>query len=911
MPSELEIFSHPIPDVKTLKLLQHPEFEYVFEKIQPQVVQHTKELIQKHNLQTAAKILGYDTSSYDNLLVAGRLLIFYYRRQFAETVSEYADDLEGQLQKKYYDYFKAHAEEMQKEIDQNIRSDYDFDYFSANTMIKTYSAKTSYDYENSCESPQLTYMRIAVQLFSDEFPISRVLQCYRELSNKALTPASPTLINACFLKNHLSSCFLARIQDNLESIMENVYNQAMISRANGALGIDFSLLRHSEIGGRNVEATPIDFIGIINASTSVVTQMSRKGATTVSLRSHHYDLIPFIKIVEKVGPRSCTFPDINTCIYVSDIFFERVKRHEKWTLFCPAKTPWLNDIYGVEFEKKYVETEFLAEQRQKEYISALAEYERAKEEAEKDIQNKTLRKVVRDARQVLIQARKNRINYQVVDAYNTYVLISEVQRRNGMPYFNAVDSINFKCNQNNLGYIACQNLCNEICLFSGLDKEGRENISSCNLSSLSLRHFVKSKLDRNLPIVEAIKNAFDFEHFGKITQNVVENIDQVITWTRYPLDKDGKVGIIHATNVRNRPIAIGSSGFAEMLYELDLRNEEDKDIVILLNKTVFASRYFSGMAKSVILAIEKGKYETFEGSELSKGNFQLDLWNKELKIKGFTKIRPEYETYIDPSNWSQKEIKLPNGDVILPTWDDLRRVVMKYGVRNSMLFAEMPTATCSQILRNTESSEQPQSNLYSRRILNGNYPVLNRYLVWDLEELGLWNRETLTYLQVKNGSIQGFDSYVNKFPEKFPNYNQNSQRLSFILQKFKTQWETSQKYQLQLIADRSKYVCHSVSTNLYFLYPTLNNLMAAHLFAYELGLKNIMYYLRQGSAINPIKFTIDAELSKVIGKIEGVEVETEKSPKREGKKIEVEKEDASESEEFVCDPNNKECLACQ
>lgn len=893
-------------------MFAHKEFSYVFNKISPEVVDKTKDLIEKSGIVITSKILGYDTSSYDNLIVAGRLLIFHLRRRCAPTISEYADDLKDRLQEQYYNYIKLNSEKMQAEIDKRLESDYDFDYFSASSMVKTYLAKMSYDNDDAVETPQYMYMRIAIQLYSD-VSIEKVLETYIDLSNKLYTPATPTILNSCMKKNYLSSCFLIRVEDDSADIQNSITSQSAISRGNGAVGIDVSLLRHSEIDGRGESSGPLNFMGIFNASTYGWDQNgARKGATTISIRSHHLDLEAFIKSSEKSGTRYDTFPDINTAIFYSEIFIERIKKREKWTLFCPAKTKSLNNVYGSEFTKEYEKTEKLAIQRERELLKIQKEYEQIKESEDY--------KLVRDYKKRIAEAKRNRINYKIVDAFEIFKLIVDTQRRTGMPYLNNGDAINLKCNQNNIGTVSNLNLCQEISLVSGYDKKGNKNIPSCNLSSLSFRKFVKSKINREVSIETAINQAFDFNFFGKIVQKNVENIDQVIDHTKYVLDKENKdgtieIGDIHATNLRNRPEGIGSQGFAELLYKLDLRIEDDKEYITLLNKKVFACRYFNGIAKSVALAIQKGKYENFEGSELSNGNFQFDLWNKELKIKGFNKVRTEFSVQPEPISWEQKPILLPNGDVIEPTWDDLRRVIKSYGVRNSMLFAEMPTATSSQILMNTETNEMPQSNLYSRKLQNGSYPVLNRYLVYDLQEINLWSTDTMNYIQANNGSIEGFDTYVNT-SEKYPNFDSsNLKRLKFLIQKYKTMWQCSQKYLLKLNADRAEYVCNSISLNIYMLQPSDQILMASHLYAHDLGLKTIMYYLRQGTAIETVKFTIDPELLQEINKIKGasklleninLEVEKKKEVKKEIKNEIVVKEEQLE----ICDPNDKNCLSC-
>jgi ribonucleotide reductase alpha subunit len=203
----------------------------------------------------------------------------------------------------------------------------------------------------------------------------------------------------------------------------------------------------------------------------------------------------------------------------------------------------------------------------------------------------------------------------------------------------------------------------------------------------------------------------------------------------------------------------------------------------------------------------------------------------------------------------------------------------------------MPTASSSQIARNTETLEMPQSNLFSRKLMNGAYPILNRYMVSDFRDIGIWNNNTLNYIQVNNGSVKNLDGYITANLDKYSKFNGNLDRVKFLVAKYKTMWEISQKYFLTLSADRGRYICHSQSQNIYLLNPTLEQIKASHLVAYDLGLKNLMYYMRQGASIEPIKFAVDPEISKHINSFN------------------TKMSDISEL--AVCDPNDKSCLSCQ
>jgi len=883
--------------MSSISLFSNPESKYIFDNISPEIIKNTKELLSKYDVLTTARLLGYNIESYDNLLLSGRLLIYDLRRNCSPNISDYADELKDRFNPICYNFIKENSQILQNEINKNIESDYDNDMFSSNTLIRTYLSKMSYD-DSPCETPQYMYMRIAVQLYHDE-GIEKVLKCYRELSQKYLTHASPTIFNSCFKKNALSSCFLMSIEDNLEDILETgIKVPGLISANCGATGIDVSKIRHSEINGQGDSSGLVKFLQVVNYNCRYVDQGGRRrGNTAIFIRPHHLDIFEVVSLLNKVGDKYEIAEDINISIYANNLFFERVKQKAKWTLFCPAKTPWLNNIYGDEFSKKYAETEKLAEERQKKYLELKAKYEA--------ILSSDNVKFIREAKYLVVDAKRNIINHKVVNAYDLFEHICKMQMKSGGPFICNGDAINIKCNQKNLGYIPSSNLCQEITLYSD-----KNNIASCNLASLSLRMFVLSPINRSITnIYESLRNSYCFQKLGEITMSAVYNIDKVITHNYYSLDtKDSEGNIIpgklRICNEANRPLGIGEQGFGECLFELDLCIDVDVEYVRTLNIMISACMYFNGIAQSIILSMENQPYKNFEGSPLSQGKFQFDLWKEEFEIRGPNSIRPSEPEPMNPLNWGQKQIILSNGDVIEPSWQSLRECVMAYGVRNSMLFANMPTSTSSQILRNTETMEMPQSNLYSRVVLNGSYPVLNRYLVKDFKEINCWNNNTLSYLQTNNGSVKNFDSYLQNNQELFLEFNfqnnKNLQRLKFLINKYKTMWEISQKYLLTLTADRGRYICHSESKNIYLSNPTLDQIKACHLTANDLGLKNIMYYLRQSPAMETIKFTVDPKIQKHIKNDLNLKVDLNVS-------VNV---NASETD-VVCDPNNKDCLACQ
>ena len=360
------------------------------------------------------------------------------------------------------------------------------------------------------------------------------------------------------------------------------------------------------------------------------------------------------------------------------------------------------------------------------------------------------------------------------------------QTLSGSPYVLFKDSINIKNNQKHLGTIKSSNLCSEICLFSD-----SENHAVCNLISICLS---KYNNNGNLDIVK----------LEKVIRQSVRNLNQVIDNNFYPTKESEK------TNLANRPIGIGVQGLANLFYDMKIsfESKEAKEMNLLIFETI---QYY-GLDESCKLAKKHGSYPNFKDSPASKGIFQHNMW--EIN---------EYKLHYN--------------------WENLRKDVLKYGLRNSTITALPPTASTSQIMGNFESFEPITSNVFIRNTLSGSFPVINNYLVQDLKKLNLWTKKIKTRLISENGSIQN----ILEIPEE-------TRKL------YKTVWEIPQKVLIELSADRSPFICQSQSLNLYMKDPDQNKLYSALFYGWKLGLKTGMYYLRTFSSTDPIKFTIDDEI---------------------------------------------------
>ena len=374
---------------------------------------------------------------------------------------------------------------------------------------------------------------------------------------------------------------------------------------------------------------------------------------------------------------------------------------------------------------------------------------------------------------------------KTINAQDVWFAILDSQIETGTPYMLYKDAANRKSNQKNLGTIKCSNLCTEI-----IEYTSPEETAVCNLASIALPMFVSD-------------GKFNHKRLAEVTKVVTRNLNKIIDVNFYPVES------CRTSNMRHRPIGIGIQGLADVF--IMLRMPFDCDEARQLNKEIFETMYFAALTASNELAKQNGPYESFPGSPLSQGIFQFDMWN----------VKPASD------RWD---------------WEGLRKEVMEHGTRNSLLLAPMPTASTSQILGNCECFEPYTSNIYSRRVLAGEFTVVNQHLLKDLIELNLWTPELKNKIVAGNGSVQ----HCDEIPDD----------LKAI---YRTVWEIKQRSIITMAAERGAYIDQSQSMSVFMEGVNSRNLTSLHFAAWGLGLKTGMYYLRTRPAADAIKFTVDQE----------------------------------------------------
>jgi len=386
---------------------------------------------------------------------------------------------------------------------------------------------------------------------------------------------------------------------------------------------------------------------------------------------------------------------------------------------------------------------------------------------------------------------------KVVKARDVWKKAIDSQMETGTPYISYKDHVNRKSNQKHYGIIRSSNLCNEITLYSDKDE-----YAVCNLASICLPMFVENS------------NKYNYKKLEEVVRIAITNLNKIIDRNFYPVPQT------EYSNKKHRPVGLGVQGLADVFYKMRAPFESERAREI--NKNIFETMYYMAVKTSCELAKVEGPYETFEGSPISQGQFQFDLWG------------------VKPSDRYD--------------WEALRQDVMKHGIRNSTLMAVMPTASTAQIMGNTECIEPITSNIYTRRTIAGDFVVVNKYLIDDLIKLGLWNKDLKNMIIADNGSIQN----IGGIPEELKNL-------------YKTAWEVKQKSVIQLASERGPFICQTQSMNLFFEEPTHNILHSALMYGWRSGLKTGSYYIRSRPKVQAQQFTIGPE--KLNNKTKTVEAE--------------------------------------
>jgi ribonucleoside-diphosphate reductase alpha chain len=683
-----------------------------------------------------------------------------------------------------WNFIKQYKEEIDNMIDHN--RDYLIDYFGFKTLERGYLFKLN---GKVIERPQHMWMRVSIGIHcsnpndnnSSDKLLELVKETYNLMSQKYFTHATPTLFNAGTPRQQLSSCYLIAMEDDsVDGIYNTLKDCALISKYSGGIGLHI----------HNVRAKDSHIKGT-NGKTDGIVPMLRVYNNTA-------------RYINQSGKRNGSF-----AIYLepwhADIFdfLELRKNHgdEETKARDLFYALWVPDLFMERVKQKDGTWSLMCPHECPGLSDVYGEeftklYEKYESEG---------------------KARKS------ILARDLWFAILDAQMETGTPYILYKDAVNRKTNQKNLGTVKSSNLCCEITQYSD-DKE----TAVCNLASIALPAFVNTQ-----------DKTFDYNKLHDVVKVVTNNLNKVIDINFYPTEKT------RVSNMRHRPIGLGVQGLADtfILMDIPFHSEEAKKV----NKLIFETIYHGALEKSneiskerskEIISVKKesrfklldyyfseyeysclqrtdsnllGAYSSFEGSPASQGILQFDMWS----------VEPTQGRY---------------------DWAQLKQSIMKYGLRNSLLVAPMPTASTSQILGYNECFEPLTSNLYTRRTLAGEFVVVNKYLMKELIEMGQWSEQIKNNIIANKGSIQ-----------------QLSQLSQHIRDKYKIVWEMPMKHLIDMAADRGAFICQSQSLNLWMEDPVYNKLTSMHFYSWEKGLKTGIYYLRRKAKHQAQQFTIEPE----------------------------------------------------
>jgi ribonucleoside-diphosphate reductase alpha subunit len=643
------------------------------------------------------------------------------------------------------------------------------------------------------ERPQYMWMRVSIGIHGDD--MKKVYNTFVLMSEKYFTHATPTLFNAGTQRPQLSSCYLIAMEnDSLDGIFNTLKECANISKWAGGIGLHIHNIRAagSLIRGTNGMSTGIvPMLRVFNNTARYIDQGGRRnGSFAIYLEPWHSDVLDFLELKKNQGDEETKARDLFYSLWIPDLFMEKIKTNEDWCLFCPDECPGLSDVCGAEFKKLY------------ETYESQGKYKRK------------------------------------IKSRDLWFKILDSQMETGTPYLCYKDASNMKSNQKNLGVIKSSNLCTEIIQYSNKDET-----AVCNLASIALNRFVVVNPDNNKPY-------FDYNKLHTVVRVVTQNLNRVIDVNYYPTEKT------RVSNMRHRPIGIGVQGLADVFFMMNIAFYSEDALNI--NRMIFETIYHAALTESNEISRERAIYfasnpqvthaDASNNSQTHTNHKFILTKEEEQKLKHKPDLLGSYSSFIgSPTSEGIFQFDMWNVQPIPGRydWAHLRKQIIQYGLRNSLLVAPMPTASTSQILGNNECFEPITSNIYMRRTLAGEFIMINKYLINEFLELGIWNEKIKNNIIANRGSIQQLTN--------IPGLTDH------IKNKYKTVWEIPMKHLIDMSAERGAFICQSQSLNLWLEEPNYNTLTSMHFYAWSRGLKTGIYYLRRKPKHQAQQFTIEPE----------------------------------------------------
>ena len=782
---------------------------------------------------------------------------------FSETIAILYNNRDGKLiSDKVYEFVMENKNKLNDSI--QYSRDYNYDYFAFKTLEKSYLLKIN---GKVIERIQHMFMRVSCGIHSDN--IKQCIETYELLSQKYFTHATPTLFHSGTPNPQLLSCFLLGVDDSVEGIYKAISDCALISKWAGGIGLHVHDIRSENSLIRTTNGKSNGLVPMLKVFNDVARHINqsgkRNGSFAMYLEPHHPDILGFLEAKKNHGDENARARDLFYAMWISDLFMERVKTGKMWSLMCPDKCKGLSNSYGDQYKSLYESYE----KDPKNIIKQIPAMDIWKEICKSQMETGTPYICYKDH----MNNKSNQKHYGTIKSSNLCSEIAEYSDSKeyacctlasiSLPAFieefdiKSITSIevynksNCKFCNYSKKFLDSYGLAYKEILLDDADERSdffqKINANSCEGDSCSINDirfktvpqiFINGEHVGGFnELYRYFRPKFNYRKLIDVTKVVTNNLNKIIDLNYYPVPET------ELSNKRHRPIGIGVQGLADVYAKFKI--SFDSQEASQLNKNIFASIYYGSCQMSNMLAREyseivreiqinstdkpkhtnifweeinsngpPGSYSTFSGSPMSYGKFQFDLWD----------VKP-----------------VTNVDGLELEWDSLRKDIIKYGVRNSLLLAAMPTASTSQILGNNECIEPFTSNIYSRGTLAGQFIVVNKYLLDDLNRIGLWNDDLKDTIVLSNGSIQGL--------KDIPDIIRNTYKIS---------WDLSMKSLIDQSADRGAYICQSQSLNLWIEEPNLNKLTSMHFYAWEKGLKTGIYYLRRRAVSKAQTFSIDA-----------------------------------------------------
>ena len=819
--------------------------------------------------QSAEICVNLSTQHYYYSDLAGKILVSSLHKRSSNHFVDKMILIQKQLNlldEKWLNWIKKHKKEFNNMID--YERDYMFDYFGFKTLERAYLLKIK---NEIIERPQDLYMRVAS--FLNQGDLDGTKKTYDMLSMGYYTHATPTLFNAGNKRSQCSSCFLIGTDDSLEGITHTWESVSKISKWGGGIGLHVSNIRAKDsiIRGTNGPSSGIiPMLKVYNEIARYINQGGkRKGSIAIYLEPWHPDILAFLDLKKNFGAETERARDLFLAIWIPDLFMKRVQEDGDWYTFCPDECPGLTDAWGHEFEvlyNKYVE--------EKKY--------RNKYEARKVMKSILDSQLETGTPYIVFKDTANRkSNQQNIGTIKSSNLCSEILLYSDHKEYAVCNLASIVVNSCIKKFIPTEKfifyskpLCKNSKYIRNFLKyhkwdfeeksildENKNLLEELNieLKDLPVVFYDEKKLYNFNELFYMVRNTFDYDKLEEISYIVAKNVDKVIDVNYYPTIET------KYSNMRHRPIGVGIQGVADTIVSLKIAFDSDE--AIMFNSKMMESIYYGCMKASVNIA--KSRHDKINKLIESQVNSKIVIpeyydYNFQLKDKELNNIYHEmmpckYEmnstkypgaySSFDGSPFSKGILQFDMWNIkpsMIEKWDELKKEIAIYGVRNSQLTSLMPTASTSQILGNNECFEMFTNSIYTRRTLAGDFPVVNRYLMDDLLSVGLWSNEMKNLILAYKGSIQE----INGIPEQ-------------IKKLYPTIWEIKQSWTLKNAIARGPYIDQTQSMNIFMAVPDYQKLYSSHMFAWLNGLKTAIYYLRTRPSEDATQITIDQNIKKL------------------------------------------------